>query len=360
MRGGRGQRRRRKPELDRSDPEGLAARLVGFLERQRLRHYAATTVASQEQLLTPFIGWCVERGITRPGEVSRSVLERYQRHLFHWRQPNGRPLSFGSQKSRLLAVRAFFRWLSREHHIVYNPASELELPRLEHRLPQHVLTAAEAEQVIGQAAIGEALGLRDRAILETLYSTGMRRSELCGLSLYDLDVERGTVVVRQGKGRRDRVIPIGERAVLWIERYLSEVRPGLVVEPDRGVLFLSVDGESLTPAHLTDRVRRYVRAALGRRGACHLFRHTMATLMLEGGADVRYIQQMLGHRSLATTEIYTHVSIRALKAIHAATHPARIERRSRLAAELAAGESPAVEREELLAELAAEAADEKG
>jgi integrase/recombinase XerD len=358
---GRGQSRRRQPAPDTSDATGLGAMLVSFLSYQRLKHYSDNTVKSQQQMLRPFIAWCEERGLRRPGEVTRPVLERYQRHLFHWRKQNGRPLSFGSQKSRLLAVRAWFRWLAREHHIAYNPASELELPRLEHRLPQHVLTVGEAEAVLRQADVGEALGLRDRAILETLYSTGMRRMEVCGLVLYDLDSERGTIVVRQGKGRRDRVIPIGERAVLWIERYVAEVRPSLVVEPDRGVLFLSLDGAALAPSHLTDRVRRYVTAALGRRGACHLFRHTMATLMLEGGADVRYIQQMLGHRSLATTEIYTHVSIRALKAIHTATHPARLERRP---AGAAAAASPADElaaaRDDLLAELATEAADEEG
>jgi integrase/recombinase XerD len=361
---GRGQRRPRRPPPapEASDPEGLSAMLRGFLDHRRVRHYSEHTVATQEFQLVPFLDWCAERGITRPGEVTRPVLERYQRHLFHWRKANGRPLSFATQKARLMAVRSFFRWLARQHHIAYNPASELELPRTEHRLPQHVLTAPEAEQVIRQADVGDALGLRDRAILETLYSTGMRRMEVCGLALYDLDAERGTVVVRQGKGRKDRVIPIGARAVAWIERYLAEVRPSLVVEPDSGALFLSADGEPLTPDHLTGRVSRYVTAAaLNKRGSCHLFRHTMATLMLEGGADVRFIQQMLGHRSLETTEIYTHVSIRTLKAIHTATHPARLERRpAGAAAEASPADELGADREDLLAELATEAADEEG
>jgi integrase/recombinase XerD len=361
---GRGQRRprRRSPgspsSSAESDPEDLGARLRGFAEYQRVRHYSEHTVATQLFQLEPFIEWCQERGLRWPSEVTRPVLERYQRHLFHWRKTNGRPLSFSTQKGRLMAVRAFFRWLARQHHIAYNPASELELPRTEHRLPQHVLTVQEAEQVIAQADVEEALGLRDRAILETLYSTGMRRMEVCGLSLYDLDVERGTVIVRQGKGRKDRVIPIGERATAWIERYLAEVRPSLVVEPDAGVLFLSADGEALSPDHLTGRVSRYVAAArVGKKGSCHLFRHTMATLMLEGGADVRYIQQMLGHRSLETTEIYTHVSIRNLKAIHTATHPASLERRRSASATLpveeAESDEPA-ERAELLVDLDAE------
>src|SRR5262249_24387441 len=161
-------------------------------------------------------------------------LERYQRHLFHRRKTDGRPLSFRSQKSYLLAVRAFFKWLARQNHILYNPAAELVLPRLGGRLPKHVLSAMGGEEGMRQTGLEERLGLRDRAILETLYSTGLRRLELFSLELYDLDAERGTVLVRQGKGRKDRMIPIGERALAWIDRYLAEVRPALVVEPDSG------------------------------------------------------------------------------------------------------------------------------
>jgi len=130
-------------------------------------------------------------------------------------------------------------------------------------------------------------------------------------------------MVSQGKGRKDRMIPIGCRALDWIDRYIFEVRPKLIVSPTERTLFVTREGEPLTPDHLTVLVRGYVDGAqLGKRGACHLLRHTMATLMLEGGADIRFIQQMLGHATVATTQLYTQVSIRALKQIHAATHPA--------------------------------------
>ena len=178
-----------------------------------------------------------------------------------------------------------------------------------------------------QTNIGNPIGIRDRAILETLYSTGMRRMELIGLRLYDLDTERGTIMVRQGKGKKDRMVPIGERAVVWCEKYMYDVRPSLAVEPDEGILFLTQSGEPFTPNRLTQLARTYVNAAeVGKKGACHLFRHTMATLMLENGADIRFIQQMLGHADLSTTQIYTRVSIRQLKEIHTATHPARLGR----------------------------------
>ena len=170
--------------------------------------------------------------------------------------------------------------------------------------------------------VSDVIGLRDRAILETLYSTGIRRMEVIHLTVWDLDQERGTLMVRQGKGKKDRMVPIGERAVAWLGRYLDEARPKLVMSPDAGVLFLTQEGEELSPNRLTQLVREHVSAAeLDKSGACHLFRHTCATLMLEGGADIRYIQELLGHVELSTTQIYTRVSIRKLKAVHTLTHP---------------------------------------
>ena len=307
---------------DPTDPRGMAAMMARYLEWMRVRNYSDRTVDNRRVYIGYFIVWCEERGISRPSEVTKPILERYQRWLYHYRKENGEALSFRGQVTRLLPVRAFFKWLARNNLILYNPASELELPRVEHRLPKHVLTASEAEAVIAGPDVEDALGIRDRAILETFYSTGMRRMELAGLALYDLDAERGTIVVRQGKGKKDRVIPIGERASAWIGKYLAEVRPSLAIEPDEGILFLTNTGEAFGLGRLTQMVRGYVKASgIGKDGACHLFRHTMATLMLEGGADIRFIQQMLGHAKLETTEIYTRVSIRQLKAIHELTHP---------------------------------------
>jgi integrase/recombinase XerD len=158
------------------------------------------------------------------------------------------------------------------------------------------------------------------------YSTGIRRLELARLKLYDVDTERGTLMVRQGKGRKDRLVPLGERACRWIDRYVAEVRPQLVREPDHGMLFVTDYGEAFEKNRLGDMVKRYMRLAGFEHGACHAFRHAMATHMLEGGCDIRYIQAILGHSQLSTTEIYTQVSIGKLKAIHAATHPARLSR----------------------------------
>jgi integrase/recombinase XerD len=174
-------------------------------------------------------------------------------------------------------------------------------------------------------------------------------------------VERGTLLVRQGKGKKDRMIPIGSRAIAWIDKYQREVRPELVVEPDDGTIFLTVDGEAFGGGALTALVRGYVRGAnIGKTGACHLFRHTMATLMLENGADIRFIQAMLGHVSLTTTEIYSHVAIRKLKEIHDATHPgARLNAPDTADAQQTEGEEAPAETTELLAALDVEAAEEE-
>ncbi len=333
----KGQRTAKTWPGDASDAAGFVVLCAAYLDALRVLNYSERTIESREHHLREFIRWAHERSLARPAEVTKPILERYQRHLYHHRKKNGQPLSFRSQHGCLVPVRAFFKWLCRHNHLLANPAADLDLPRAEKRLPRHVLTAAEAERVLGTPDVTDPLGLRDRAILETLYSTGMRRMELIGLKLYDLDAERGTVFVRQGKGKKDRMIPMGARAFGWVGRYLDEARPKLALTPDSGLVFLTNVGLAFEPNRLTQLVRDYVDAAeIGKTGSCHLFRHTCATLMLENGADIRFIQQLLGHEKLETTQIYAQVSIRMLKEVHTRTHPARLTQdNAEMVAELA-------------------------
>jgi len=316
---------------------GAIAEHVGWLEAA---HYSASTVRARRRNLRHFAAWGAERGLTHPGELTLPILERYRHTLFHTRKANGQPLGFGDQVQKLLAVKQFLRWATRMHVVGCDVGAALELPRRPQHLPRAVLSVSEVEQVLAAPDVRDPIGLRDRAILETFYSTGIRRMELITLKLPDVDAERGVVCVREGKGKKDRVVPIGERALDWIERYRDEVRPRHVVEPDPGNVFLTRRGKPLRSNRLTELVHRYVSAAgLAKTGSCHLFRHTMATLMLENGADVRYLQALLGHAQLSTTELYTRVSIAQLKAVHQRTHPAhrtRDERLSSLAAQAAA------------------------
>ncbi len=351
----KGARRFIKPVGNPADPDGLHAWMLRYLTALAVKNYSPHSLRTGERSIREFILWCDTRSLARPTDITKPILERYQRHLYHYRRPkSGEPLSFYSQRILLSPLRGYFRWLTQHNHLLYNPASELKIPKLPRRLPKHVLSVAEMEKVLAVPNLDTATGLRDRAVLETLYSTGMRRMELIGLRLYDVDVDRRTVFVRQGKGQKDRVIPIGERALAWIGQYLREVRPQLVLGRDEGTLFLSRDGDYFNAEWLSAKVAAYIdKADIGKRGSCHLFRHTMATLMLEGGADIRYIQAMLGHAKLSTTEIYTKVSIGQLQRIHAATHPAKIG--MDVADEPEAACDPPADAETLLSMLDAEA-----
>lgn len=310
------------------DAQSLYHQMRPFLESLRVRNYSEETVIHRETHLRGFIAWCDERGVMRPPEVTRPILERYQRHLFLYRKKNGQALSGRSQHMRLVPVKLWFRWLVKQNRILSNPAADIDMPRIEKRLPKHILSEEEAERVLNVADVTSALGIRDRAILETFYSTGIRRTEMINLQVHDIDADRGTLMVRQGKGSRDRLIPIGDRALAWIAKYLNEVRHKIVLADDQGTLFLVVTGDAFSPRSLELMVADYIkRSGVNKSGSCHLFRHTMATLMLENGADVRFVQVMLGHAQLTSTQVYTQVAIRALKEIHTATHPARLERR---------------------------------
>ena len=214
-----------------------------------------------------------------------------------------------------------------ERHLLYNPASELLLPRLPRRLPHHILSIAEVESILNEPDIDTPAGVRDRAMLETLYSSGVRRMELAQSVPLRCGYPGWLTHRARGKGGRDRVVPLGERAAAWIDRYLEEVRPMLITGRDEGVCFLTDFGEAFEKNRLGDLVKRYVEASgLKVIGSCHLFRHAMATHMLENGADIRYIQAILGHNELQTTAIYTQVSIHKFKAVHAHTHPAMLHR----------------------------------
>ena len=318
----RQRRRKRTVPVVEAETVRMHGLLNEYLAWMGAQNFSGDTVVTRRTTIGYFLEWCVERGLDTPAEITRPVLERYQRSLYQYRKNNGEPLTFRTQNTRLRALKGWFRWLARQNHILHNPASELLLPRLENRLPKHILSVEEAEAVLAVPDVSTTEGLRDRAILETFYSTGMRRMEVANLKLYDIDRERGTVMIRQGKGKKDRHIPIGERALSWIAKYVATARPELLAASDEGTVFLDAMGLAFDRVRLTTMVRGYVRKAkIGKQGGCHLFRHTVATLMLENGADIRVIQEMLGHSKLTTTELYTRVSIKLLKQVHEATHP---------------------------------------
>jgi integrase/recombinase XerD len=315
----------RPPPPDPSAANPLHAWRVAFCEWTLTIGLSPATAQIRQSSLQRFIAWADERGIRHPGEVTRPVLQRYQRHLYLARKANGQPLAFGTQATRLHPVIAFFKWATREGHILSNPAADLDVPKPPRQLPKHLLSISQVEGVINGTPTHTLPGIRDRAMLEVLYSSGIRRSELMRLKHYEVDTERGTLMVRLGKGRKDRLIPLGARACAWVRRYLHEVRPELI-GADSDTLFLTDYGQPFEKNRLSDLVKGYMLAAGVAHGGCHALRHAMATHMLEAGADIRFIQAILGHSELSTTQIYTHVAIGQLQAVHALTHPARVQR----------------------------------
>jgi len=314
---------------------GLTPYMESFLEWSQVKGYSKDTQRRRQMALRRFIVWCDERDLNEPQAITKPILERYQRYLYYYRKTNGQPLSFGTQHVMLTSIKRFFKWLTQQNHLLYNPASELELPQKPRRLPRHVLHIDEVERILAQPDIDTCAGIRDRSILETLYSTGIRRMELVNVQIYDIDTKRSTLLVRAGKGQRDRYVPIGERALHWLEHYRLDVRSQLVTANDDGILYVNDEGQTFRRNALTGRVKRYLQqAGIDTPGSCHLFRHAMATHMLDNGADIRFIQAMLGHADLNTTQIYTHVSIEKLKQIHTATHPAKTVDDSQLLATL--------------------------
>lgn len=296
-----------------------------FLQWMRMRNCSERTIELWEVNLRRFNSWCAARGIECVTAVTPDLFAAYRRWLFHYRNPKTHaPLKFATQASYLTPVRRWFVWLTKENFLSRDVTAELELPKEERRLPAAVLTGDEVERMLNQTDVTHPLGLRDRAMLETFYSTGMRCSELINLQVYDLEAERRVATIRQGKGNKDRVVPIGKRALSWIAKYTTDVRPKLVMRTNEATLFVSRSGRPLGRTNVSAIVKEYIlRAGITKRGSCHLLRHSAATLMMEAGADLRSLQMFLGHRRINTTQIYTHVSIQRLKEVHQRTHPAK-------------------------------------
>ena len=298
-----------------------------FVQSTLASGLAAHTARIRQAAVSRFVTWAEVHGVTTGAAITRSTLEAYQLHLLEYRKANGQPLAPATRVARFDPIRAFCKWLRRSGHVSVDPATDVTLARLPARFPARVLTESEVAGVLSLPDVRTPLGVRDRAILETLYATGIRRMELVNLELRDHSPQEGMLLVRRGKGGRARWVPLGPRANGWILRYLADVRGARHLHHN---LFLSLRGEALVKNRLGDLVKAYLAAArIEVVGACHLFRHACATHMLENGADIRYIQALLGHVSLSTTQLYTRVSVSKLREVHARTHPAVLRFRNR-------------------------------
>ena len=255
----------------------------------------------------------------KPGQVDLMQVSRedIQRYLSECAARGVMPRTTARQLSSL---RRLYRYLLREEKIDRDPTAEIESPRLGRALPKS-LNEEEVDRLLATPALGSSLGLRDRAMLETLYATGLRVTELVGLALFQLNLDQGVVKII-GKGSKERLVPLGEEAAFWLSRYLREGRPGLVRGKSTDAVFPSNRGQAMTRQAFWHSIKRYARAAgINKSISPHTLRHAFATHLVNHGADLRVVQMLLGHSDLSTTQIYTQVARERLKQLHAAHHP---------------------------------------
>lgn len=307
----------------------LVARFAEWLQALQ---YAPRTVSDYRQRVTVLVDWvAAQTTVQTLTDLTPAHLQQFQIALstgdYLPQRTEPRHLSVTTQAGFVSIVRTFFSWLVQTQQLASNPASGLRLPRLGQRLPRTILTTAEARRLLASCAGDDPLSLRDRAIVETLYGTAVRRAELLALTLTDLNLTGGTLTIRHGKGGRARVLPLTAGAQTALARYLTLARPKLVRAQAGGrtseALFVaSQTGGPLTRNTLQALLHRAAqRAGLRKAVTPHVLRHSCATHLLAGHADIRHIQQLLGHQCLASTQIYTRVEVSDLRAVVQRCHP---------------------------------------
>ena len=295
------------------DWEALLEQFMAHLALER--NLANNTQFAYRRDLERYFWFLKDCGITNLDAIRPIHLQQYARLL------DELGLAASSLARNFSALRLFHRFLVAERLCKNNPTENLQTPRLERKIPE-VLQVEEMTRLVEAPDVEQPLGIRDRAILEMMYGAGLRASELLGLQVTDLLHQEGLVRV-WGKGARERIVPLGEVAWFWIEQYLARVRPRLSKGlASRNVLFLNRFGRPLSRMGLWKLIQKYVlQAGVNRRVYPHIFRHSFATHLLENGADLRAVQELLGHADIATTQIYTHVSRGYLKQVHRKYHP---------------------------------------
>lgn len=300
-----------------SDAEGharsfLLARFVDFLALEQ--GLSPRTIEAYERDLGRFVEYAASQGIGAPLDITAKLLREFVYHL------KDLGLSPSSIRRSVSAIRTYFRFLTADGIVVRDPSERLEIPKRWRTLPD-VLTIEEVQRLLAAPTLSDRLVFRDRALLELAYGAGLRVSEWITLGQRDVMLDEGLVRVF-GKGSKERLVPIGRSAIGAIAVYTRELRPRLEKGEGKGVLFLNARGRPLTRMGAWKILRQHVeRAGITKHVSPHTLRHSFATHLLEGGADLRAVQEMLGHVDIATTQIYTHVDREYLRKVHKSYHP---------------------------------------
>ncbi len=305
-----------------ADPLASQADIDAFIDAVWLEDgLAANTLAAYRRDLTAFARW-LETPAEHGGAATASLLrDAGTGDIEAWFAARHADSRATTANRRLAALRRFYAWALREHRTGHDPCLTLSAAKQPPRMPK-TLSEAQVDALLRAPDLNTARGLRDRAMLETLYATGLRVSELVNIKVLEVSLNEGVVRVVMGKGGKDRLVPLGAEAAHWIDRYLKEARPDLAGARVSDALFLTARAQPMTRQAFWQLIKKYamvsgVRAPL----SPHVLRHAFATHLLNHGADLRVVQMLLGHADISTTQIYTHVARERLKALHAAHHP---------------------------------------
>ena len=318
-----------------------------YAQHTELLSFSERTIRVQRSALRLLAAFLGEKGVTEIQSVTSTTLADFQRWLYYRPTWRGAIRSASSMNRTLSVIKSFFHFIKQEGYMGRDPSEDLEFAREPQRLPRNILTPQEARKIIEAPDTSCHVGYRDRTILEVLYATGIRKLELMNLTLEDVNLEEELLRINGGKGAKDRVVPLSQIACRFLENYIKGVRPELlrIRNVELGIrngeaegraekkqitqrLFVSLRGRPISKNTLGELVEKYARRArVKKHVTCHLWRHTCATHLLKNNANLRHVQEILGHRSLATTERYLSLTITDLKEAHRKCHPRELDAR---------------------------------
>lgn len=281
------------------------------------------TITGKRCLLNRFILWCSLNDIEYIDEITLPVVEEYRLYARkNYKGKKGELIQSESLRNIITAVKVFIKRMYFSEILEHDPLGRLELPKKPRRVPKNILSPDEIERVFEMPLLHGDTGLRDRAILEVFYSCALRRKEIIQLQLHEIDFDKMEVRVEQGKGNIDRIVPISERASMCLKFYIDYIRPKFATLASGTTVFLNNSGRAFKKCRMSELVTKYIlQSGVATSGSCGTLRHSAATHMLEENADLRYIQEFLGHADISTTQIYTHVSKKKLHKVYNASHP---------------------------------------
>ena len=302
----------------------------GFSDYLRMKNFSIRTDESYCYEVKKFIFFVSENyiRIKNISQINKNIILDYLNFLMRYKDRKGKALSSKTIKLKIAAIRHFFKYLLKSDFILKDPTLTIESPKEERSLPKNILTESEVKLILDSIDTRTPIGLRNKTIIELFYSCGMRTSELCDLKIHNVDLKEQTVIIEHGKGDKMRVLPIGQYAVDYIEQYISRARKFMLKGRinDEGYLFLTNRGTKFNKETINRCIIHGVvkNLRLNKKVSCYSFRHALATHLVQNKVDIRFVQELLGHESLNTTQKYCHLNITDLKKMHALYHPREV------------------------------------